>query len=198
MKVKYTILSALLFAAGIYFTSCNGKKEKADAVQSSTTSTDALIPDTALYGKLGEGTGMSCIEIITDEGDTLTLNKTNETTGEAGILLGGTEHYDDPLTITTDANKERILTLVNLRTLTGKWQDSSSKNTLKLENNGKASAICNGKTYNRWRMWNAHLLLDTPTEKTGEQECDTFEIRELNQDSLVIKGKDSTFTFYSK
>lgn len=198
MKVKYTILSALLFTAGICFTSCKDKKEKAESVQSTTTSTEILVPDTALYGKLGEGTGMSCIEIITDEGDTLTLNKTNETTGDAGVLLGGTEHYDDPLTVTTDATQESILTLVNLRTLTRKWQNPASQNTLKLENNGKASATCNGKTYNRWKMWNAHLLLDTPTEKTGEQECDTFEIRELNQDSLVIAHKDNTFTFYSK
>lgn len=198
MKAKYTILSAFLFTAGIYFTSCNGKKEKTDSVQSTTTSAEPLVPDTALYGRLGEGTGMSCIEFITDQGDTLTLNKINETTGNAGVLLGGTEHYNDPLTITTDATQESILTLVNLRTLTRKWQNPASQNTLKLENNGKASATCNGKTYNQWRMWNARLLLGNTTSKADKQECDTFEIRELNQDSLVIAYKDSTFTFYSK
>ena len=198
MKVKYTILSALLFTAGICFTSCKDKKEKAESVQSTTTSTEALVPDTALYGKLGEGTGMSCIEIITDQGDTLTLNKINETTGDAGVLFGGTEHYDDPLTITTDATQESILTLVNLRTLTRKWQNPASQSTLKLESNGKVSATCNGKTYNQWRMWNAHLLLENTTGKADKQECDTFEIQELNQDSLVIAHKDSTFTFYSK
>lgn len=198
MKAKYTLLPILLLTAGISFTSCKGKKEKTDQPQNTSMVQEVFPPDSALYGKLGEGTGMSCIEVITDQGDTLILNKINETTGEAGVLLGGTEHYNDRLTVTTDIQKENILTLVNLNTLTGKWQDSSAQTLLTLEKEGKARANWNGKKYSRWRMYNAHLLLDNPKDNAEGYPCDTFEIQELNRDSLVMSYQDTTFTFYSK
>lgn len=198
MKTKYTILSALLLTAGMHFTACKENKEKNNQEPNTTITQGTLPPDSALYGKLGEGTGMSCIEIITDKGDTLILNKINETTGEAGILLGGTEHYDDRLTITTDATQESILTLVNLNTLARKWKSPSADILLSLEDEGKVTATWSGKTYSRWRMYNTNLILENPTRNSEQQICDTFEIRELNKDSLIISHQDKVFTFYSK
>lgn len=197
--MKYISLSlfTLLLATGMCFYSCNKKAGNEKQAQSLTSSKDVLTPDTALYGSMGEGTGMSCVEIITHTGDTLTLNKINEQTGYAGTLLGGTEHYGDSLTITTDSNRENIITLVNIKTLTKEWQTNPDSITLKLNPDGSIHLKRNGKQWNHWKMWNTQLILGQ--QKEGElSECDTFEIRELNQDSLVIANPNNMLKFYKK
>lgn len=198
MKTKYIFISSLLLAAGIGFGSCDKKTERATETQDSTLQKGIVVPDTALYGSLGEGTGMSCVEIITKNGDTLTLNKINENTGEAGVLLGSTERYGDPLTITTDANRESIRTLVNLKTLTQSWQTSPDSISLKLDRDGKVSARWEGKTYNYWSMCNAHLLLGNKNKENWVTACDTFEIRELSRDSLILASHTDILKFYKK
>lgn len=195
MKQRHIFLSAFLLGCGLWFGSCNNKNKKEQVIQNSTTSEAYLVTDSALYGKLGEGTGMSCIEIITNQGDTLTLNKINENNGEAGIILGGTEHYNDPLTITTDTQKENILTLVNLRTLTQKWHTVPDSITIELKNQGKLSAQWRGRNYQRWKMCNAHLLMENDNR---DKTCDTFEIRELSHDSLILAHQGKILKFFSK
>ena len=59
MKTKYIFISSLLLAAGIGFGSCDKKTERATETQDSTLQKGIVVPDTALYGSLGEGTGMS-------------------------------------------------------------------------------------------------------------------------------------------
>lgn len=198
MKTKYIFISSLLLVAGISFGSCDKKTEKATKTQDSTFQKGIVVPDTALYGSLGEGTGMSCVEIITNDGDTLTLNKINENTGEAGVLLGSTERYGDPLTITTDANRESIRTLINLKTLTQSWQTNPDSIRLKLDSEGKVSARWKGKTYNYWSMCNAHLLLGNKNKENEVTACDTFEIRGLSRDSMILALHTDILKFYKK
>lgn len=197
-RTKYIFLSTLLLTLPLGFTSC-GRTGNADHGEKDTTAVEkAYLPDTALYGKLGEGTGMSCVEIITREGDSLTLNKVNEHSGQAGSILGGTEYYGDSLTITTDAEQESILTLVNLSTLTRTWKAEAEQITIRLESGGKATAQWAAKDYNGWSMCNAHLVLESGGQADSPSLRDTFEISELNRDSLVLTAPDKTITFYSK
>lgn len=197
MRMKYTAFFSILLATGMCFYSCNKKAGNEKQTKSLSPEKEILIPDTALYGKLGEGTGMSCIEIITNTGDTLTLNKVNEQTGDAGILLGGTEHYGDSLTITTDQNRENIITFVNIKTLTKEWQTNPDSIILKLNPDGTMSFKGKGKQWNHWRMWNTHLILSKQEEAT-QAGGDTFEIRELNRDSLIIANQHNALKFYKK
>lgn len=197
MKTKYIILSTILIAAATGLASCGKQNKPQDGTQKDSTATAIVsTPDTALYGKLGEGTGMSCVEIITNQGDTLTLNKTDENTGVSGRILGGTERYNDPLTITTDANQESIITLVNLRTLARKWQTHPDSIQMNLGENGKISGNWNGKKYQRWNMCNAQFVLEFLNDKTGA--ADTFEIQDLNSDSLILRKANAIYKFYSK
>lgn len=197
MKTTYVILSTALIALSATLGSCGKQKKAPSATGNDSTQTEAVaVRDSALYGKLGEGTGMSCIEIITDGGDTLTLNKTDENTGLSGKILGGTEHYNDRLTITTNASQESIITLVNLATLSRKWQTHPDSIRMNLGKNGKISGTWNGKNYNQWNMCNAKLVLKE--QKDAVLATDTFEIEDLNGDSLILKGKNATYKFYSK
>lgn len=195
MKKRHIFLSAFLLGCGLWFGSCDNKNKKEQIKQEATDSEVYYVTDSALYGKLGEGTGMSCIEIITDQGDTLTLNKINEANGTAGIILGGTEHYNDPLTVTTDAQKESILTLVNLRTLTKKWHTIPDSVTLELADKGKLSCQWADRNYSHWKMCNTHLLMES---ENPSRTCDTFEIRELNHDSLILARHGNILKFYAK
>ena len=52
-------------------------------------------PDTAFYGHLGDGTGMSCLQLVTNEGDTLLLNNTDEQSCQDGLILGEIANYTD-------------------------------------------------------------------------------------------------------
>lgn len=199
MKTKYLLFSTLVLAISAGLGSCRNKNNTqpvpaTDSVQTATVQT----PDTALYGKLGEGTGMSCIEIITRDGDTLTLNKTDENTGFSGKILGGTEHYNDPLTITTNASQESIITLVNLATLSRKWQTHPDSIELNLKSQGKVTGKWNGKNYNQWKMYNAQLILNLTGKNNQIEKTDTFEISDLNKDSLILTNKKITYKFYSK
>lgn len=197
MKTKYIIFPVLLTGLSIGLGACRDQnKAQSSSSEDSTAITEIAIPDTALYGKLGEGTGMSCIEIITDQGDTLTLNKTDENTGISGRILGGTEHYNDRLTITTDAYQESIITLINLSTLAGSWQTHPDSLKMKIEANGKVSGTWNEKNYNRWNMCNTKLVLKN--QKDNEITSDTFKIQDLNRDSLILQGKNIVYKFYSK
>lgn len=193
MKMKFIYISLFLIIAGMSFQSCKDKENHTAPAQDSAPKQETIIADTALYGKLGESTGMSCVEIITNQGDTLTLNKVNEHTGEAGLLLGGTEHYNDALTITTDANKESIVTLVNINTLCRKWFCKTDSLSLSLQEDKLVKSDWKEKDYTSWTMCNAKLVLNNK-----ELVSDTFSIQSLNQDSLIIRGKQNTIKFYSK
>lgn len=197
MKTKYIILSTILITTAAGMVSCrNQNKAQSENGKDSTATAMVSTPDTALYGKLGEGTGMSCVEIITDQGDTLTLNKTDENTGAYGKILGGTERYNDPLTITTDANRESIITLVNLNTLTRKWQTHPDSIQMNLAAKGKISGKWNGRGYRRWAMCNAQFVVEF--SGNGTVSADTFEIQDLSQDSLILKNRNAIYKFYSK
>lgn len=191
--MKFIYISLFLIIAGMSFQSCKDKENHTAPVQDSVPKQETIIADTALYGRLGESTGMSCVEIITNQGDTLTLNKVNEHTGEAGLLLGGTEHYNDALTITTDANKESIITLVNINTLCRKWFCKTDSLSLSLQEDKLVKSDWKEKDYTSWTMCNANLVLNNK-----EFVSDTFSIQSLNQDSLIIRGKQNTIKFYSK
>lgn len=118
----------------LYIISCSPVAEHKDASanESSTSNpnahgTDTLLlitmPKDALWGHLGEATGMSVIEFITDSGDTLYLRKESEITGSNGIIYGSIRNYTDRFCITTTDDGETLLKAVNVSQMQELWAE---------------------------------------------------------------------------
>lgn len=151
-------------------------------------------PDSAFYGHLGEGTGMSCLELITDGGDTLALNKTNEKTGEPGRILGEIANYTDQYAITTCDDDQSVNVALNINQLAQrKWQsDTDGRHGFQLEMNGKARPLATGQyKYDQWSLYNCSLILLRESEGIhgAGTRNDTLDILKLTPDSLVLQSK---------
>lgn len=83
------------------------------------------MPENALWGHLGEGTGMSVLEFITDSGDTLYINKESEITGHIGIIYGSIRNYTDKFCISTTDGGETLLKAVNVTEMQELWSEDT-------------------------------------------------------------------------
>ena len=121
----YPLLSMAVAAS--LLAGCTGGQQSKDYMEENDSVT-VYPPDTAFYGHLGEGTGMSSLELITDDGDTLALNKTNEKTGEPGRILGEIANYTDQYAITTCDDNQSVNVALNINQLAQrKWQSDTDK-----------------------------------------------------------------------
>lgn len=135
--MKRKLLYPLFLAGiGILTFSCNGgQQNKADTKTDDTATVH--IPDTAFYGHLGEGTGMSCLELITEEGDTMVLNKTDEDSGEDGVILGAVANYTDRFAIVTHNDNQSIKVALNMNELEQRWLSEGNPGTRLLFKTGR-------------------------------------------------------------
>ena len=131
-KIAYIIIA---FACGMIITSCNNREKTEENTSETAFAThtdqhadnhqDTLLiitmPDSALWGHLGEGTGMSVLQFITDSGDTLYLNKESEYTGHLGTIYGSIRNYTDRFCITTTDNGETLLKAINVTEMQELW-----------------------------------------------------------------------------
>lgn len=132
----------IVIICDLYMVSCTPTSEHKDVSDKETPAyspdmhnTDTLLlitmPKDALWGHLGEATGMSVIEFITDGGDTLYLRKESEITGRSGIIYGSIRNYKDRFCITTTDAGETLLKAVNVSQMQELW----AERTLTEENN---------------------------------------------------------------
>lgn len=121
---------------GLVIVSChNGNKEgstsETEVSKSSSPNieSDTLLvitmPENALWGHLGEGTGMSVLEFITDNGDTIYINKESEITGHIGIIYGSIRNYTDRFCISTTDGGQTLLKAVNVTQMQEIWSDDA-------------------------------------------------------------------------
>lgn len=99
-------------------------KEKMSASPSRDTLLVITMPENALWGHLGEGTGMSVLEFITDKGDTLYINKESEITGKPGIIYGSIRNYTDRFCLTTTDGGETLVKAVNVTEMQELWTEN--------------------------------------------------------------------------
>ena len=86
----YPLLSMAVAAS--LLAGCTGGQQSKDYMEENDSVT-VYPPDTAFYGHLGEGTGMSSLELITDDGDTLALKKNRGT----GTYIGRNSELHRPI-----------------------------------------------------------------------------------------------------
>lgn len=133
MRKSVSIFAAVI--CGICTMSCNNgnaegtQNTPGNARMGSTgTKTDTLLvitmPQDAIWGHLGEATGMSVLEFITDSGDTLYINKGSEITGRAGVIYGSVRNYTDRFCITTTDGGSTLLKAVNITEMQDLWAEN--------------------------------------------------------------------------
>ena len=193
--MKKSLIHPLVFmaaAAGLWAGCLDGQQGGGQKEAGRSETGTAAAPDTAFYGHLGEGTGMSCLELVTESGDTLVLNKTDERTGDPGRILGEIANYTDRYAITTRNDGQSVLVALNVSQLVQReWaSDADSLHAFRLEADGKAQALPAGKHEDgEWGLYNCQLVLQEGhrLKTEGKTRKDTLDILELTPDSLVLQ-----------
>lgn len=199
------VMTAVMFS----LSSCGGgKQQQQEEVSQDTTRVEDLgIMDRTIYGICTDGTAMNTLEMITDNGDTLTLSLTRAQ--ESGKVLGGLQAADRVAVVANKAKTEAEL-VINLNTLMGDWVmpdpiDGSSEIGIRIKEGGVAESIDQSTIiYRTWKIFNGNLDILLVREGGGDQEEENrYEILTLGPDTLVYRtvGKphDETETFeYSR
>lgn len=152
-----------------------GCKEESRTQEGGQQESDTLVTtkaDSTLWGRMGNGTGMSALEFITEQGDTLELYRTDPYTGDDGMLRGEIRNTEDRFAVTISADQESMRTAVNVTQLEEVWKKAETA------------------PYEEWQMWNGKLLLSSKQkQEVGTMNrIDTVDILWLDRDSLVIQN----------
>lgn len=182
-KQNKTLLAALL--AMMIGWGCTGKKTQQQPTESDTMVVEVSTPDSTVYGVCGEGTSMHALELVTDEGDTLTYlvdADTEQETVKGGLFAG------DRMAVVgyKGAEGDMVATCaVNLTTLMGKW--TSIDKNFEIQEGGLVESSIKAETrpWTSWKIHNGQLLLN----------ADTFAIERLGADSLCLENGEGIFVF---
>lgn len=181
-------------------------KSDPTAEETDSTNTDslllcdstALLPDTTIWGHMGEGTSMNVVEFITDKGDTLYLCKEDASTGRSAEIFGSLRNESDLLAITTrisnNINETTLITCINATQMMGVWKNGNER--LALYADGSASN--DAENLHNWKITNGELVLtlEQKTEYGTTQRNDTMRLVELTDEELTYINKHGqTFKF---
>lgn len=174
----------LFVCATAFFLSVSSCKEKSDKVVK-IVAEDSLVQesDTALYGVCGPNTSMNVLELITDDGETLSLLIDDQDTlsVHGGLLVG------DRFTVTYRKGEDNnvVTKAVNLTSLLGRWTSLDRNFVIEEDGSVKSSVKAESKPYTSWSMVNARLILN----------ADTFDVCSLGADSLSIENDKGIFVY---
>lgn len=182
-KHDKTLLAALL--AMMIGWGCTGKKTQQQPTESDTMVVEVSTPDSTVYGVCGEGTSMHALELVTDEGDTLTYLV--DADAERETVKGGLFAGDRMAVVGyKGAEGDMVATCaVNLTTLMGKW--TSIDKNFEIQEGGLVESSIKAETrpWTSWKIHNGQLLLN----------ADTFAIERLGADSLCLENGEGIFVF---
>ena len=147
------------------------------------------------HGIIGDGSSMNVIEFVSDDGDTLYINKSGQEV-MGGLVVG------DELEVIYNVTKEDVFAsvAVNLTSLQHIWSQRGAdgrEQSLELNPEGRAATYNMSIDYDSWEVKNGLLLLHSP-KKIGDESpavVDTFEIMQLTTDSLVLMNGDLVTEF---
>lgn len=180
-RLVYMMMAlVVLFAAN----SCKDKKTAQVITPTDSLDLEEVADDSTIYGVCGEGTSMHNLELISDEGDTISVFIDDE---QPDIVQGGLLAGDRIALIGYKAQDGEMMAqkIINLTSLLGKWT-SLDKNFDLLEggevkNNVKAET----NPWTTWKILNGKLLLNK----------DTFAIDKLGSDSLMLENTQGIYVF---
>ncbi len=189
----FTIVSAVV----IMMAACGGKTEKVPF--DNGDSADVANADPTIYGVCAEGTAMNTLQLITDMGDTLSIDIS--TAQENNKVFGGM-HVGDRMAVVPNSGKDTALMVVNQATLLGNWVmpnplDGSDEVGISIKEGGIAEGIQqNSIVYRTWRLTRGQLEIVMMREGGSEEdEIYLYDIVKLGADSLVYKDGEEIFEY---
>lgn len=175
-------LSLTIAAIALILAACTGNKTAAPVDTTDSTETPT-VKDTALYGTVGEGTTMSTLELITEEGKAFTfeLNQDSLADIQGGIFAG------DRITLITEKGTEApaVKKLINISSLLGKWTSLDRNFTIKDDGTIESAQLSESNPLTHWTMCNTNIILN----------ADTFSILLLGPDSLELETTNGIFLY---
>ncbi|WP_036929317.1 lipocalin family protein [Prevotella sp. MA2016] len=185
---KLVFLSVAMVA--MMMLSCGGNSHQAER-EEDTVDVNDLIRDHTLYGLCGGIPSASVLKVITDSGDTLTLNVTR---AQRDHKMLGSIKVGDRLAVMTNKNQTEATEVININLLLGDWVmpdplDGSDEIGIRIKEGGVAESIeMTNITYRTWRIFNGQLEITSIREGGGQsEETNFFEILKLSHDTLVYK-----------
>ena len=185
MRKNVFYLLALQSALFLTITGCYHTKNESQAADSDTILEEVVVVDTTIYGVCGEGSTMHTLQLVTDQGDTLSIHMNDEET-EAGGVTGGLLVGDRLAVVGTDSKDGlRVVRGINLTTLMGKW--TSLDKNFEIQEGGTVISYVRAESnpWTAWKILNGKLLLNT----------DTFCIVQLDADSLFLENASGIFVY---
>lgn len=163
---------------------CGPKKAPASGLMADSLSVEAA-QDTTVYGICGENTAMHTLELIKDDGDTVSYF-IDEADGQDLIVKGGLFTGDRMAVVGHQADGEMVADQVlNLTALLGRW--TSLDKNFEIQEGGTvvSSVKAESNPWTAWKILNGRLLLNK----------DTFRVDNLGADSLLLENASGIFTF---
>lgn len=162
-------------------------------------SADIANLDPTIYGVCSEGTTMNCLQLITDTGDTLSLDLT--AARDEGRVLGGLQ-TGDRMAVIPDDTRRAALQVVNQAALLGNWVmpnpiDGSDEVGISIKEGGIAESIEQSNiVYKTWRLVRGQLEIVLVREGGSElEETYLYELVRLGPDELVYKDDEDTYEY---
>ena len=180
---------ATLAAATTMFTSCNMGNTRKETVDALADSIAPEIPDTAVYGRVGEATAMHTLQIVTDDGKTLTfaLDQNLQADVQGGLFAG--DYVTLTATKTSFADEPEVQKLINITSLLGKYTSLDRNFEIKADGTVDSPNIAaESQPYTQWKTVNTRLVLNT----------DTFDIMQLGPDSLILESAKGIYVYKRK
>lgn len=191
--VLHTLL-ALTVLAG-----CTGANEKTPFVYEDAAGQTHTTQRKTLYGLCGAGSTDSTLIIVSDIGDTLTLDTRTARTN--GTLLGGYE-TGDRIVAELGTDTTVVKSAINESTLLGDWvmldpYDGSSTVGISIKDGGVAESIDQpGIIYKAWRIAEGKLEITYIREGgSEEEEKSAYTIAKLNRDSLIYEDEEEIYEY---
>lgn len=163
---------------------------------------DYILKDSTIYGLCGAGSAMNTLELITDGGDTLTINLSS--TRDKDMVFGGYS-VGDELAVITTSDSVNALMVINKSVLLGNWImpnpiDGSSDIGISLLKGGTAESINQSSiVYKSWRLFNGKMQI-TATRNDGidMEEVFVYTIKQLTNNTLILVDEEDDVQEYNR
>ena len=196
----------MIFSAaivGLIMAAC-GEKKQSD--NSSTTEDNQWAEraemqrrDSTIYGVCGEKSTEHTLQLISDNGDTLSLSLLD---AEENHMVFGDHTFGDRMAVLTNEAKNKATWVINLNELMGDWVtpnplDGSSVMGFSIRDGGILEGINQGVViYKTWRVVNGKLELNSIREGGGDfEEIELYTLLYLSSDSLSYRNSEQVFEY---
>lgn len=178
---------------------CGNKAQQVAPTDGADTTVVVVNQNRTVFGICGDGSAMNTIQLITDSGDTLSLDVSEAR--ENDKVFGG-YGSGDKMAVLVNEDKTRAELVVNESTLLGSWVmpnpiDGSSIVGIALKDGGIAESIDQSTiVYRTWRIVDGRIEIQSMREGGGdEEETNVYDLVKLDADSLIYKNEEDLFEY---